>query len=76
MKQKKRHLDCFLGCLDSLVDRLGYLLGYVDTLLGDFQHQDRPKIAFILTLATPNASAKHFKAKVAKTVRVLFKTRI
>ena len=38
--------------------------------------QDRPKMARSRTWATLNASVKLFKAKVAKSVRVLLKTRI
>ena len=38
--------------------------------------QDRPKMARSRTWAILNASVKLFKAKVAKSVRVLLKTRI
>ena len=67
--KKNKHLGC-------LLERLGCLLGYLDMLLDDFQHQDRPKMAPSRTWATLNASAKLFKARVTKSVRVLLKTRI
>ena len=38
----KRFKNSHLGCL---LKRLGCLLGYLDMLLADFQHQDRPKMA-------------------------------
>ena len=46
------------------------------TLSGDFQRQDRPRRAPSRARAALNASCEHFKAKVAKSVRLLVKIRI